>query len=236
MKKLKEIFNDIVKRKYLALLLAFVASIILVIIVAPSCLTENNSWITILCLLTFPLTILGLCLTIYYGEKSFENNKQKNIEGEVHNPGNGKSEKNYRILMCILILALVVSAISLGFRLYENKRHQERIAVEQQHLFRQHTKDFERFMQDSIGIENAYQKIAIGRSTLDQILEMLSLESSLSDTSSNDFINLYNSRVDDAIRTINDAIDDPRNIQRREESKRELGPQKDSIEKLRYIL
>lgn len=229
MKKLKEIFNGNAKGVYIVSIL-FV-SILFVIVVTPSCLSDDKGWITIIGLL---ISFLGLIATIYYGEESRKN--EQNNKEKTNNLDNGKRKNRYNIMMCVFILVLAAFAVALGYGLYENKKYQNQVAVEQQHLFRQHTKDFERFMQDSIGIENAYQKIAIGRSTLDQILEMLSLESSLSDTSSNDFINLYNSRVDDAIRTINDAIDDPRNIQRREESKRELGPQKDSIEKLRYIL
>lgn len=232
MRKLKEILNGNLNWIHITLILVSIASIVFVIAIAPSCLEENNGWVTILSLWGFPIAVLSFSSTIYYGENNCKD-RQENDEEKVHNSDNGKRKKWYIILMCFFILAIVAFAVSLGFKLYEKKRMQ--VEQQQQQHFNQLVIDFRYFMQDSIGIENAYRKIAIGRNTLDHILEMLSLESSLSDTSYADFINFYNSRVDDAIRTINDAIDDPKNLQRREESKRELGPQKDSIERLRYI-
>lgn len=118
----------------------------------------------------------------------------------------------------------------------EIKRQNDFIAAkENQDKFDKKLVEFNGLMEKELTYENAHQVISDSHSVLLKILGMLDGDLKLKAAPRINYINQYNNRIDEAIRVINDAIDDPRNLNR-DSMEQEMEPVKQSIEQLRYEL
>ena len=142
------------------------------------------------------------------------------------------------------VLLLFVASVIL-YKGCQNKRQQQQayqdsirqdsiVSVERRQQFDDLSVEFEKKLKQPLTLDNAYQNVVDCRKILQQILQLLSETTTPLEGSPQELINQYNSHVNAAIKTYNDAIDDPNSAPQREDLKRKLNPLKESVRRLYY--